>query len=119
MEREALLEKRRSETMEAGAIFESLLEQSLYEPDGTIKPSFRASLRKRGRSEEEIAQYERRKKQEIEDRKLWASEGSTLKEKVIARRGLDTEELLSQGYVAAGDLEFDGDTDSFNWEDLL
>ena len=105
--------------MEAGAIFESILEQSLYEPDGTIKPSFRASLRSRGRTEEEISLFEKQKKQEIEERKLWDSGSSNLKEKIIAREGLDTEELLSQGYIAAEDLEFQPDIDSFNWEDLL
>ena len=105
--------------MEAGAIFESILEQSLYEPDGTIKPSFRASLRSRGRTEEEISLFEKQKKQEIEERKLWESGGSTLKEKIIAREGLNTEELLSQGYILPEDLEFQPNTDLFNWEDLL
>ena len=105
--------------MEAGAIFESILEQNLYEPDGRVKADFREFLRQAGRSEEEIAQYEQRKRQEIEERKLWDSGSSTLKEKIIAREGLDTEELLSQGYIAVEDLEFQPDVDSFNWEDLL
>jgi hypothetical protein len=105
--------------MEAGAIFESILEQSLYEPDGRVKPDFREYLLKAGRSEEEIAQYEQRKRREIEERKLWNSGGSTLREKMIAREGLDTEELLSQGYVLPEDLEFQPDTDRYNWEDLL
>jgi hypothetical protein len=105
--------------MEAGAIFESILEKNLYEPDGTLKPHFREFLRKQGRTEEEIAQHERYTQQEIEERKLWGPSGSTLKEKIIARAGLDTEELLSQGYVAAEDLESDEGTESFNWEDLL
>jgi hypothetical protein len=105
--------------MEAGAIFESILEQNLYEPDGRVKADFREFLRQAGRSEEEIAQYEQRKRQEIEERKLWDSGSSNLKEKIIAREGLDTEELLSQGYIAAEDLEFQPNIDSFNWEDLL
>jgi len=105
--------------MEAGAIFESILEQNLYEPDGRVKADFREFLRQAGRSEEEIAQYEQRKRQELEERKLWNSDGSTLREKLIARAGLDTEALLSQGYVLPEDLEFQPDTDRFNWEDLL
>jgi hypothetical protein len=38
---------------------------------------------------------------------------------MIAREGLDTEELLSQGYVLPEDLEFQPDTERYNWEDLL
>ncbi|WP_013321081.1 hypothetical protein [Gloeothece verrucosa] len=108
--------------MKAGAIFESILERSLYEPDGTIKPHFREFLRKQGSSPEEIAEYERQKKEEIEDRKLFAPRnrpGSSLRDKIIARAGLDTEELLSQGYIAVEDLETEQDLDSFDWEDLL
>lgn len=65
---------------------------------------------------------EARKKQKIEDRKLFAQGNpvvSSLQEKVIARAGLDVEELLSQGYVAVEDLEFKQDLDSFDLEDLL
>jgi hypothetical protein len=108
--------------MEAGAIFESILEKSLYELDGTLKPDFRDFLRKQGRSSEEIAQHERYMKQEIEERKLFAQGNpvvSSLRERIIARAGLDVEELLSQGYIAAEDLEFKQDIGSFNWEDLL
>ncbi|ACK70908.1 hypothetical protein PCC7424_2491 [Gloeothece citriformis PCC 7424] len=108
--------------MKAGAIFESILERSLYEPDGTIKPHFREFLRKQGRTEEEIAQHQRYMQQEIEDRKLFAPRnraGSSLHDKIIARAGLDTEELLSQGYIAVEDLETEQDLDSFDWEDLL
>jgi hypothetical protein len=108
--------------MEAGAIFESILEKNLYEPDGTIKPHFRDFLRKQGRTSEEIARREARKKQEIEERKLFAQGNpvvSSLRERVIARAGLDVEELLGQGYIAVEDLEFKQDIDSFDWEDLL
>jgi hypothetical protein len=42
-----------------------------------------------------------------------------LRERVIARAGLDVEELLGQGYIAVEDLEFKQDIDSFDWEDLL
>jgi hypothetical protein len=111
-----------SPKMEAGEIFESILEKSLYEPDGTIKPHFRDFLRKQGRTSEEIARHEARKKQEIEERKLFAQGKSvvlSLRERAIARAGLDVEELLSQGYIAAEDLEFKPDLDSFDWEDLL
>jgi hypothetical protein len=108
--------------MEAGAIFESLLEKNLYKADGTVKPHFRDFLLKQGRTEEEIAQFESQKRREIADRKLYApvgSEGSSLRDKIIARAGLDVEELLSQGYLAVEDLEFTDDVDSYNWEDLL
>jgi hypothetical protein len=108
--------------MEAGEIFESILEKSLYESDGTIKPHFRDFLRKQGRTSEEIARHEARKKQEIEERKLFAQGKSVvlnLRERAIARAGLDVEELLSQGYIAVEDLEFKPDLDSFDWEDLL
>ena len=108
--------------MEAGTIFESILEKSLYESDGTVKPHFREFLIKQGRSEEEIARREARKKQEIEDRKLFAQGNPVVlspRERAIARAGLDVEELLSQGYIAAEDLEFKPDLDSFDWEDLL
>jgi hypothetical protein len=64
--------ERDKQAMEAGAIFDSILEKSLYEADGTVKPHFREFLIKQGRSEEEIARREARKKQEIEDRKLFA-----------------------------------------------
>ena len=108
--------------MEAGAIFESILEKSLYEMDGALKPHFREFLRKEGRSEAEIAQHERYMKQEIETRKLF-SQGNPVvlspKERAIARAGLDVEELLSQGYIAVEDLELKPDLDSFDWEDLL
>jgi hypothetical protein len=112
----------KKQAMEAGAIFESILEKSLYEPDGALKPDFREFLRKEGRSEEEIAQHERYMKQEIETRKLFAQGNPvvlSLRERAIARAGLDVEELLSQGYIAVEDLEFKQDLDSFNWEDLL
>jgi hypothetical protein len=108
--------------MEAGEIFESILEKSLYEPDGTIKPHFRDFLRKQGSSPEEIAEFERQMKREIEERKLFAQGNpvvSSLRERVIARAGLDVEELLSQGYIAAEDLEFNDHPESFDWEDLL
>lgn len=32
--------------MEAGAIFESLLEKNLYKADGTVRPHFREFLKK-------------------------------------------------------------------------
>ncbi len=108
--------------MEAGAIFESILEKSLYEADGTIKPHFREFLRKQGRASEEIARREARKKQEIEQRKLFAQGNRVIlspKERALARAGLDVEELLSQGYIAVEDLELKQDLDSFDWEDLL
>ena len=108
--------------MEAGAIFDSILETSLYETDGTVKPHFREFLKKQGKSEAEIARREARKKQEIEDRKLFAQGNPVVlspKERAIARAGLDIEELLSQGYVAVEDLELKPDLDSFDWEDLL
>lgn len=108
--------------MEAGAIFESILERSLYEADGTLKADFREFLRKQGRTEQEIAQHERYMKQEMATRKLFAQGNPvvlSLKERAIARAGLDVEELLSQGYVAVEDLEFKQDLDSFDWEDLL
>ena len=108
--------------MEAGAIFESMLEKNLYEVDGKIKPHFREFLIKEGRTAEQIDYHERYTKREIADRKLYApvaSEGSSLRDKIIARAGLDVEELLSQGYLAVEDLEFTEDVDSYNWEDLL
>ena len=110
------------QAMEAGAIFESILEKSLYEADGTIKPHFREFLRKQGRASEEIARREARKKQEIETRKLFAQGNRvilSLRERALARAGLDVEELLSLGYIAVEDLELKQDLDSFDWEDLL
>jgi hypothetical protein len=112
----------KEEAMEAGAIFESILEKSLYESDGTVKAHFREFLRKEGSSSEEIAEFERQMKQEIETRKLFAQGNPVVlspKERAIARAGLDVEELLSQGYVAVEDLELKPDLDSFDWEDLL
>jgi hypothetical protein len=105
--------------MEAGAIFESMLEKNLYKADGTVRPHFREFLKKQGRTDEEIAQRESRIKREIANRKLYAPVGSSLRDKIIARAGLDVEELLSQGYLAVEDLEFTEDVDSYNWEDLL
>jgi hypothetical protein len=108
--------------MEAGAIFESMLEKDLYKPDGTVRPHFREFLIKQGTTKEEIAQFESQKRREIEDRKRFTQGNpvvSSLKDRVIARIGLDVEELLSQGYLAVEDLEFTEDVDSYNWEDLL
>jgi hypothetical protein len=79
-------------------------------------------LKKQGRTDEEIAQREARMKRTIENRKRFTQGNpvvSSLKDRVIARMGLDVEELLSQGYLAVEDLEFTDDIDSFNWEDLL
>lgn len=108
--------------MEAGAIFESNLERSLYEADGTIKPHFRDFLKKQGRSEAEIEQFQQQKKQEMETRMLFA-QGNSVKlspsQRVIARSGLEVEELLSQGYIAVEDLESKHDLNSFDFEDLL
>jgi hypothetical protein len=114
--------ERGKQAMEAGAIFESILEKSLYELDGTVKPHFREFLKKEGSSSEEIAEFERQMKQEIETRKLFAQGNPVVlspRERAIARAGLDVEELLSQGYVAVEDLELKPDLDSFDWEDLL
>ncbi|MEG3437855.1 hypothetical protein V0288_12075 [Pannus brasiliensis CCIBt3594] len=108
--------------MKAGKIFQSLLERDHYEPDGKMKPVLRDRLKERGYSEEEIANIEKRKKEEIEDRKRFAprnGRGSSLRDRAIARSGLDVEELLSQGYLDIEDLESGSDPDSFDWEDLL
>jgi hypothetical protein len=96
-----------SQAMETGEIFESILERSLYKPDGTIKRHFRDFLVDRGKSELEIAQFEAQKKLEIEERKLFVSENHGVfswREPAIARSGLELEELLSQGYIAIEDL---------------
>jgi hypothetical protein len=95
------------------------LERSLYEADGTIKPHFRDFLRKQGRSEAEIAQFQQQKKQEMETRRLFAGGNPvklSLSQKAIARSGLEVEELLSQGYIAVEDLE---SKNSFDFEELL
>ncbi len=108
--------------MEAGAIFELMIEKDLYEQDGTLKSDFREFLKKEGRSPEEIAQHEQYMKREIEDRTRFTQGNpvvSSVQERIIARAGLDVEELLSQGYLAVEDLEFAEDVDSFDWEDLL
>ena len=108
--------------MEAGAIFESILEKNLYEPDGTLKPHFRDFLKKQGRSAEEIAQHERYTKREFENRKLFAQGNPVVlspQERAIARSGLEVEELLRQGYVAIEDLDSTQDFDAIPWEDLL
>ena len=43
----------------------------------------------------------------------------SLRERALARAGLDVEELLSLGYIAVEDLELKQDLDSLDWEDLL
>ncbi|WP_245927779.1 hypothetical protein [Aphanothece hegewaldii] len=116
---EHLSEVLNEKTMEAGTIFESVLERSLYEADGTIKPHFRDFLRKQGYCETQIEQFQRQKKQEMETRMLFA-QGNPVKlspsQRAIARSGLEVEERLSQGYLAVEDLE---SKNSFDFEDLL
>ncbi|MDV3002853.1 MAG: hypothetical protein N5P05_004508 (plasmid) [Chroococcopsis gigantea SAG 12.99] len=108
--------------MRAGKIFESLLEKDLYEEDGTVKPDYREYLEKNGCSEEDIQKFERYQKHEIEMRKLIARANvypQTPRDRAIARAGLDTEELLSQGYIDVEDLASGSDIDDFDIEELL
>lgn len=107
----------------SGDLFMSILEQNQYRPDGTVRPHFRKYLKEQGRTDAEIAEYERLMKEEIEDRKLWAptpqERRSSLRDKAIARAGLDVEELLSQGYLNVDQIDEIKDIDSFSIEDIL
>ncbi len=47
------------------------------------------------------------------------SHRQTPRDRAIARAGLDTEELLSQGYIDLDDLASGSDIDDFDIEDLL
>ncbi|MDV3001144.1 MAG: hypothetical protein N5P05_002750 [Chroococcopsis gigantea SAG 12.99] len=108
--------------MRAGKIFESMLEKRFYESDGTMRPEFRDSLIKKGYTEKEIELFERHKKYEIETRKLIARANAyrqTPRDRAIARAGLDTEELLSQGYIDIEDLASGSNIDDFDIEELL
>ena len=85
--------------MSDDSIYMTALERNLYNADGTVKPHYRKSLKEKGRTDAEIAQYERFMKDEIETNKLFdyrpEARRTNLKDRAIARAGLDVEELLS------------------------
>ena len=88
-----------------------LVQQRHYNSDGSVTEEFRKYLKETGTSDETIALYEKLQRDEIEDERLF---GPTPEEKIaraknrlIGRSGLNTQELLSEGYLSVDDLDDD------------